>query len=180
MARVVVLLLLLLATGEFVVAQTEQSVTIPGRHRFSILVPAGYSFRVERDRMDNAAVFMENPVWGISITAFLITDRERPITTTEWQRNELISRVANALSQAKEPDYNIQPLHPVSGTGVFCIFTDGTYKRVEDLPPGEYLHLTGGIRSWRGCFVFFQIMSNDLTSPEYREAFGLFETSFNP
>jgi len=174
------LLLLLLATGDFAVAQTEQTVVIPGRHRFSILVPAGYSFRVDRDREDNAAVHMENPVWQISITAFLISDREHPLTTAEWQRNELISRVASALSQAKEADYNLRPLHPDSGTGVFCVFTDGTYKRVEDLPPGEFLHLTGGIKAWRGCFVFFQIMSNDLTSLEYQEAFGLFETSFTP
>lgn len=178
MARVLPLLLLLVATGSFAIAQTDQTVTIPGRHHFSILVPAGYSFRVERDRENNAAVFMENPVWGISITAFLISDREHPLTTTDWQRNELISRVAGAFAQAKEADYNIQPLHPVSGTGVFCVFTDGTYKRVEDLPPGEFLHLTGGVRAWRGCFVYFQIMSNDLTSPEYQEAFGLFETSF--
>jgi hypothetical protein len=170
--------LLLLATVGVAPAQTQQSVKIPGGGRISILVPPGYSFRVERDTEDNAAVFMENPVWPINITAFIIAERDPAITTAEWQQNQLISRVADALPQAKEQDYNFQTLHPSSGTGVFCVFTDSTYKKPQDLPLGEFLNLTGGVKAWRGCFVFFQIMSNGTTSSEYQEAFQLCEKSF--
>lgn len=90
----------------------------------------------------------------------------------------MISRVADALSQAKEKDYEIRPLHPTSGSGVFLVFTDSIHKQPQDLPLGEFMNLTAGIKTWRGCFVYFQIMSNDVTSPEYPEAFQLFETSF--
>jgi hypothetical protein len=159
-------------------AQSDETVTVPGRNRISIFVPPGYSFTVERDADKNASVRMENPVWPIALTAFIIAEADPAIVTEEWQRNELISRVAGALADAKEKDYNIQPFHPVSGTGVYCVFTDARYKKAADLPAGEYMHLTGGVKAWRGCYVFFQIMSNDLTSPEYREAFQLFETSF--
>jgi len=176
-ALTTIALALLLATSG-VRAQSEEFVTVPGRARLSIFVPAGYSFSCERDVDKNADVRMENPIWPIAITAFIIADSNPAVVTEEWQRNEVISRIASALPDAKEKDYNFQPLHPVSGTGVFCVFTDARYKRVADLPAGEYMHLTGGVKAWRGCYVFFQIMSNDLTSPEYLEAFQLFETSF--
>lgn len=159
-------------------AQSEETVTVPGRHRVNILVPAGYSFAVDRDMHKNAAVRMENPVWPIAITAFIIAEADPAIVTEEWQRNQVISRIASALPDAKEKDYNFELLRPVSGSGVFCVFTDARYKAVAELPPGEYLHLTGGVKAWRGCYVFFQIMSNDLTSPEYQEAFQLFVSSF--
>lgn len=177
MRRFATFVLLLLLFAGAAPAQTQQNVKVGGT-KLSILVPPGYSFRVERDAEDNAAVFMENPVWPISITAFIIAERDPAITTTDWQQNQLISRVASALAQAKEQDYNFQTLHPSSGTGVFCVFTDSTYKKPQDLPLGEFINLPGGVKSWRGCFVYFQIMSNDIKSPEYQEAFQLFEQSF--
>jgi hypothetical protein len=170
-----IVLLLLVLTALAAPAQSEETVTVPGRNRLTIFVPPGYSFAVERDVDKNAAVRMENPVWPITIAAFIIAEADPAIVTNEWQRNHLI---ASALPDAKEKDYHFQPLHPVSGSGVLCVFTDGRYKSVDELPAGEFLHLTGGVKAWRGCYVFFQIMSNDITSPEYLEALELFQTSF--
>ncbi len=178
MIRAALLPLLLLVAPHLLFAQSEETVTVPGNHRISILVPPGYSFQVDRDTMNNARVRMEDPVWPIAITALIVAASDPAITTEQWQRNELISRIAPTLPDAKETDYNIKPLHPASGSGVFCVLTDGRYQRVEDLPVGEYMNVTGGVKAWRGCFVYFAIMSNNVTSPEYQEAFQLFQTSF--
>jgi hypothetical protein len=173
---------LALTTGLMLAATTQaqrvETVSIPGGHRIAVLVPPGYSYKVDRDSVNNAAVYMENPVWQISIKAYLITESDPAVTSGDWQRDHLMSRMADAFSEAKESDYNFKPLGPSKGTGTYCVLSDSKYKTGDTLPPGEYVYMTGGVKGWRGCYVYFQIMSNDLTTPEYAEALDLFRTSF--
>jgi hypothetical protein len=37
-----------------------------------------------------------------------------------------------------------------------------------DLPPGEYLHVTAGLKAWPGVVVIFRFFSNDTDSPGYQ------------
>jgi hypothetical protein len=114
---------------------------------------------------------MENPVWGITIDALIALEKNPAVTTREWQQSKLISFVADALAISKETGYDFQPLPLTSGTGVYCMFqADGAPKP----KPGESIpnsHLTGGLKAWKGCIVIMRIVSADVTSPEYREAF---------
>ena len=159
-------------------AAGERTLSV-GRARLSIDLPPGYSYKTERDQEGNARVTIENPVWQISITAIVAAESDPKITTTEWQQNMLISECADALSQSKEGDYKFKPLGTKNGTGTYCIFTDSTLKKGDSIPAGEYINMTAGVKAWPGCLVFFKIMSNDVSSDEYREAFMLMRDSFS-
>jgi len=154
-------------------------VTVSG-HRVLIAVPAGYSFEMKAEENGAQAVSMENPIWGISISATVTPTTEADIQSSEWQQNLIVSFCADALSQSAEKDYKFKALEPKQGTGTYCIFTDARLaNKKESIPKGEFAHMTGGVKALKGCIVVFQVMSNDVTSEEYREALGLFKESFN-
>lgn len=162
----------------FALAQVQRTLALPSGPKFSITVPMGYSYQADFDQDGNSRVIMENPVWEIKMVALVIAERDPKITTADWQKDTLITLMAAALPLAKETDYNFKPLNPRTGTGTYVQFTDAELKKGDKLNPGEFLHLTGGIRAWRGVFVHFQILSNDLQSEEFREVMDLFKTRF--
>jgi hypothetical protein len=159
-------------------AANERTVSIAG-HKLKVSVPAGYSFESTRDEEGGVLVAMENPVWEISIIARVAPEPDPKCTTSEWQEQHLVTIMADALSQSKEMDYNFKPFKTKSGaTGTYCIFTDPTLKKGEPHKPNDYVNMTGGLKASRGYVVAFKIMSNDVNSPEYREAFALFTDGF--
>jgi hypothetical protein len=174
-----VLILLQVMFVASTVAQSQRSVSVRGGPKFIVDVPMGYSFATETAQDGAVLVTMNNPVWQISVTAVVGQVSDPAVTSADWQRDFLIGRMAQALPDAKETDYNFKPLNPGPGqTGIVCVFTDAKYKTAEELPPNEFLHMTGGIRAWQGGAIHFTIMSNSIKSPEYREVYEMFRTGF--
>jgi len=159
-------------------AAHERSISLPTGERLRVDVPVGYSFETERNAMGITLVKMENPVWQIVVSAFIFPEEDPANTTTEWQQNRLITFVADALSIAAEKDYNFKPLYPNRGSGTYVVFTDPRVGRGEELPPGEYANLVGGVKAWVGTTIVFQILTNDLESPEFQEIMQVFTNSF--
>ena len=142
-------------------------------------VPPGYSFKSETNQHGVTLVVMENPVWRIVITALISSERPPEAPTEEWQRNLVVTYSADFLAQSKEQDYKFRPLNPVAGSGVYCIFTDPNVKPVEQLGPDEYNHVLVGAKVVRGAAMYFRIMCNDVTSPEFQEAVNVFVNGFD-
>lgn len=147
--------------------------------RMKVEVPAGYSFKSETNQHGMTLVQMENPVWNIKVNVLISPEYTAETETEEWQRNMVVSQSADFLAQSKEQDYKFAALKPVNGSGVYCIFTDPEAKRVEDLKPGEVMHVVVGAKVIRGAVMYFQIFNNDVKSVEYREVFDLFVNGFD-
>lgn len=173
-----VAILLALAAGEL---SARPRTFVAGQGvRMVAEVPAGYSFKSETNQNGVTLVVMENPVWRIVITVLLSSEYPPEASTDEWQRNLVVSHSADFLAQSKEQDYQFRPLMPVSGSGVYCIFTDPAVKPVEELKPDEYNHVLVGAKVVRGAAMYFRILCNDVTSPEFKEALGVFINAFDP
>ena len=176
--RILVVLAALVALGGTTLAQTQRLLTLPSGPKLLVTVPMGYSYEAEIAPNGNAVVKMENPVWEITVSAVVAMESDPEITTSEWQRNFLIGRLADVLPDAREADYNFKPFNPRSGTGLYCVFTDADLKEGDRPAPGTFRHLTGGIKAWPGGGVFFVIMSNSIRTPEYQEILSVFRDSF--
>lgn len=147
--------------------------------RIKVDVPAGYSFKTETNQHGMTLVQMENPVWYIKVNVLISPEYSAQAESEEWQRNIVVTQSADFLSQSKEQDYKFLPLKPVNGSGVYCVFTDSEAKRVEDLKPGEVMHVVVGAKVIPGAVLYFQIFSNDVKSQEYLEVFNLFVSWFD-
>ncbi len=149
------------------------------RVRFKIDVPPGYSFKTETAPDGQVVVKLENPVWPINIAAVIAPASLVSAGTEEAQRNLLVQETAEILAQSKEQDYRFVALNPARGTGVYCLFSDPNVRPPETLGPNEYLHILAGIKTIPGAVMYFRIMCNDVTSPEFQEAMGLFVDYFH-
>lgn len=142
-------------------------------------VPAGYSFETDTTQDGQLYIRMENPVWPIFVAVVFAPESLVPAKTEEEQRNLLVTQAAEILAQSKEQDYHFLPLNPVSGSGVYCVFSEPGSRKPEDLKPNEFLHIVAGVKTVRGVVMYFRIMCNDITTPEYQEIFDLFVNEFD-
>jgi hypothetical protein len=155
--------------------QTVRTVNARGGPRLAVLVPMGYSIETKDNPDGSILVKMENPVWGIDMQALIAADRAPQVTQREWQQSKLISYVSKAMTVANETDYNFRPLTLSQGTGIYCQFSAGGK---ESGSGDAEVYLTGGLKAWPGTVIIFRIVSNDVQSDEYREAFSVFTQSF--
>jgi len=147
--------------------------------RMKVEVPAGYSFKSQTGASGMVLVTMENPVWNIGIKVLISPEYTAATESEEWQRNLVVSQSADFLAQSKEQDYKFSPLKPAQGSGVYCVFTDPDAARIEELKPGEYMHVVVGAKVIKGAVMYFQIFNNDVKSEEFREVFALFVDGFD-
>ena len=61
-----------------------------------------------------------------------------------------------------------EELEPRTGAGTYCVFTDANLIGKAEVPAGEYLHLTAGLKAWPGVVAVFRLFSNETDSPEYQ------------
>jgi hypothetical protein len=72
------------------------------------------------------------------------------------------------VPQSAEQAMQFEELDPRTGAGTYCVFTDATLVGKPQLPANEFLHVTAGVKAWRGGYVVFKLFSNDTLSAEYR------------
>lgn len=172
-------LLLVMITGVGVLEARPRTFVAGQNVRMKVDVPAGYSFKSETTEHGVTVVQMENPVWHINVSVLISTKREPEADSEEWQRNLVVTWSADFLAQSKEQDYKFVALKPTNGSGVYCIFTDPDAARVEDLKPGEFMHVCVGAKAIPGAVMYFRIFSNDVKSEEFREVFDMFVNGFD-
>lgn len=63
-----------------------------------------------------------------------------------------------------------EELRPKVGAATYCVFTDAKLvgKPPGEYPPGEYLHVTAGVKAWPGIVATFTLFSNDTKSEAYQ------------
>jgi hypothetical protein len=84
-------------------------------------------------------------------------------------RKELMAEMFNEyVESSTEKAMQFEELEPKAGAGTYCVFTDASLVGKTNLPPGQYLNLTTGLKAWPGVLAVFRCFSNDTTSAEYR------------
>lgn len=93
-------------------------------------------------------------------------------------RKELMNEMFNEyVAASTEQGMQFEELEPRTGAGTYCVFTDAKLVGKDALPPGEYLHLTVGLKAWPGVIAVFRIFSQDKASPDYRAVLKLLRES---
>ncbi len=82
----------------------------------------------------------------------------------DWEKNPKGGR---KIALEKNP--NIRFCKTPDGMAAWYSLTDSTLVG-RDIPPNQWLYVTSAIRSWKGAFAHFTILSNSLDSEEYHLA----------
>jgi hypothetical protein len=170
-SRVLAALILLLSAGG--VGAAERPVEILGGRKLSVQVPKDWTFEEVRDPKSGIpALRWLDPSGEIRLDVSFFPDANGWVSTREGLDAEMEKIFTFYRDGAVEKEKKAVNLKPASGIGAYMSFTDRSLVG-KKLPPGERLISTTGIRSWKGAYLVFTLLSNSRDSAACRQALDI-------
>jgi hypothetical protein len=156
----------------------EEIVAIFEHRRVSLTVPEGFTFTRSEDQSGAVTVKLTGPRNSLDLQLVFLPDVDNDFVGSARARKEFMVQafqefVATSVEQAMQ----FEELEPRVGRGTYCVFTDAALVGKPQLPPNEFLHVTVGLKAWRGTYAVFKLFSNDTLSAEYRALLQLLRES---
>ena len=149
-------------------AQREEAVMIFENRKVSVAVPAGCSFSRGADETGLLNVNLADAGNKVSLQLVFVPDPEGQSIQPRPRKEKMVELFNSFVAGSVEKAMRFEELEPRRGVGTYCVFTDASLVGRTDLPPEEYLHLTVGLKAWRGVVVIFRLYSQDTTSAAYQ------------
>jgi hypothetical protein len=155
----------------------DEVLVLFGQRRVTLAVPAGFMFSSDKDERGLITARLGDPQEKISLQISFLPDTAGEFATPRGRKEFLVQTFQRYVAGSVEQAMQFEELEPRAGAGTYCIFTDQDLVGKTSFPPGEYLHATTGLKTWRGCLAVFTLMSNSTSSDEYRAAMRLLRDS---
>ena len=160
------------------VSADERLVTIFQGRQLSVSTPPGWRFEESRDKKTGVqTVEIVDPKSEIQLDVSFIPDSEGRLGTREALEAEMRNVFAFYLEGSVEREMKFASLDVTVGIGGYTFFTDRSLVG-RKVPKGERLISTVGIRSWKGAYLIFTLLSNSRDSDPYRLALDIVRASF--
>lgn len=175
-----VLLLLLQLGGAAAGAKEkarEETLILYDQRRVTLAVPEGFVYSSKKDESGMITARVHDPKEKISLQISFVPDPESECGTSRGRKEVMVQSFRHLVADSVEKAMQFEELEPRNGAGTYCVLTDATLAGRTALPPGEYLQSTNGIKSWRGCFALFTLLSQNTTSEDYRSAMKILRES---
>ena len=158
-------------------AQREEPVLIFEHRKIAVVVPSGFSFASARDRAGLVNLDLADAEKAVNLHVVFLPDPEGLALPARSRTERIVELFDDLVAGSVEKAMRFEELEPRTGVGTYCVFTDAKLAAQANFPPGEYLHLTVGVKGWRGVMVVFRLFSNDTNSASYRAALKLLRES---
>ena len=154
-------------------ADDTKIVTIFEGRQIAVPVPDGWKFEEARDPHHGiSTVKIEDPKREINLSISFFPDSEGRLAS----RKDLEAQAQNVfepyLESAVEKQMRLTFFDAPDGTGVYTSFTDSKLDP-KNIPEDEKLMSTTGLRSWKGGYLWFTLLTNSTDSPAYTKALDL-------
>jgi hypothetical protein len=155
----------------------EETLLLYEEHRVAIAVPEGFSYTRSFGEDGSMSVKIADPRQEINLQISFLPDPEERLATPRARKELLAENFQPYVESSVEKAMQFEELAASTGHGTYCVFTDASLVGKAELPPGEYLKATTGIKTWPGCAAIFTVLSNDTQSPAYRTALKILAES---
>ncbi|MBL9189230.1 MAG: hypothetical protein JNK23_17240 [Opitutaceae bacterium] len=155
----------------------EEAVFLFENRRVVVAVPEGFGSSLTRDENGMAVLQITDPKERYSLELRFLPDPDGRFATSRARREQMVEMFSEHVGASTEQGMQFEELEPKSGAGVYCLFTDAKLVGHSKLPPGEYIHLTAGLKTWRGVVAIFRFFSNETTSAEYQAVMKMLRES---
>ena len=155
----------------------EQKIALTESREVIIAVPDGFALVTGRDDSGIVAVKLSDPKESVTIDLQFLPDAEGKYAATRARLELMHEMFSEYVDASTEKAMQFEELEPRIGAGSYCVFTDTKLVGKTELPPGEYVHLTTGIKAWPGVITIFRCFSNDTTSAGYKAIMAMLRES---
>ena len=146
----------------------EQKIALSENREVLIAVPDGFALVTGQDDSGLPVVKLNGPKDSVTIDLHFLPDPEGKYATPRARMELMHEMFVEFVDSSTEKGMQFEELGPKTGAGTYCVFTDKKLVGKTELPPGEYVHLTNGIKAWPGVIAVFRCFSNDTTSAGYK------------
>ncbi len=155
----------------------DQTVALSVERAVVISVPDGFTFDTGRDDSGAVVVRLGSPEDAVTLDLLFLPDPEGKFAGSRARKELLNEKFKTYVDSSTEKAMQFEELDPRTGAGTYCVFTDVSLVGKDKLPPGEYLHLTAGVKAWPGVLMIIRCFSNNTTSPEYQAIMAMLKNS---
>jgi hypothetical protein len=157
-------------------AAEERTIAVLDGREISITTPSGWSFAESRDpRTGLPTIRCADRKEEISLQITFFPDPKAILETREGLEANMKEYFASYLSGAVEKEMTITSLDVPDGVGAYTSFTDRKLVG-KKVPESERLISTTGMRSWKGAFLLFTLLTNSRDTEAYRQALEIVES----
>jgi hypothetical protein len=157
----------------------RRSVSLPDGTVISLAPPPGWDVRWTATGTDSGGrietVQLNAPASEVQVDVSFFSDPAGKISTRPAIEAELKRRFSFYLESSVEKQMAFTDLGSPSSVGAFTVFTEQRLVG-KKIPENERLLSTTGIRSWKGGYLLFTILSNSRETNEYGLALELVRT----
>jgi hypothetical protein len=146
----------------------EQKLALTESREVIVAVPDGFELVTGQDENGFVVVKLHDPTQSISLDLQFLPDPEGKFANSRARLELMHEMFAEYVDASTEKAMQFEELRPRTGTGTYCVFTDEKLVGRTELPPGEYVHLTTGVKAWPGVVAVFRCFSNDTSSAGYK------------
>ncbi len=157
--------------------EKEEIVALFQNRKVTVAVPEGLTFAGRQDAQGMITVLVADPKDTVRLQISFLPDLEDQYSSARGRRELMNEMFAQYVASSVEKAMEFVELEPKTGAGTYCVFKDASLVGKTTLPPGEYLHLTTGVKTWPGVAAVFTLFSNDTQSKEYQAALKMLRES---
>lgn len=155
----------------------DETIFLFENRKVTIAVPAEMKFSVQQDARGLGLIQIGDPAERISMQVAFLPDSAGMFRTARSRKEFMYERFNDYVAGSVEQAMQFEELDPHFGAGTYCVFTDAKLVGQSELPPGEYHHVTTGLKAWTGVVAIFTLFSQDTRSEEYRAVMAMLRQS---
>jgi hypothetical protein len=149
------------------------TITVFEKRQFSFPVPDGWKSEESRAESGLQTVVIDDPNGSVKLAFTFIPDAEKRFSTKEQLSGLMGDALADLLAGAVEKQLTFTVVDAPGGFEAHSFFTDKKFDGMKVLPKGEWRHVTAGVRTFGGTFIFFTLLSNDADSAARTKALAV-------
>ena len=161
----------LLATVAF--ADDVKTVTVFEARQFSVPVPWGWSFDEGQDpHLGTTTLKIADPDKKVVLQMTFIPDPAGKLSSREAVEAEVKRILKPMIETSVEKEIRLTSFESPDGIGAHAAFTDAKLDP-KHIPEDEWLIGVSGIRTWKGGYTLFTLLTNTKESSTYRKALDI-------
>lgn len=153
----------------------EERVTVAKGVGVSVTVPEGWIWASAPAEAGLIGARLTSEDGQVTLQLTFFPDPAGRMQEEELQLDLMDDLVAPFLPDSVEQAARLEPLLRGRGIGLYAVFTDRKLVGLAELPPNEFRHATTGVRTGRGWFAVFTLLSQDLQSPVHRAGLAVLQ-----
>lgn len=164
------ILIAALILGSSALIAREEIIRLSESRSISVTVPDGFNYKSGANARGELVVVLAEAKERFSLTVTFEPDPEGEFRNARARKERLHEEFKSYVEGSVEKAMQFEELQTMVGAATYCVFTDDKLvgKSKTEFPPGEYLHLTVGVKAWPGIVATFTLFSDDTDSEQYR------------